>query len=88
MEDSPVALVERSFLTWSLGLEPLRIDCVIRQPSVAKRDKLHALLQTVREHAPALLFFELNPLADFRDDEDTALEFVSRFLNGGKEETS
>lgn len=62
--------------------------CVIRQPSGAKRDKLHALLQTVREHAPALLFFELNPLADFRDDEDTALEFVSRLFNAGKEETS
>ncbi|MBL8811629.1 MAG: toll/interleukin-1 receptor domain-containing protein [Planctomycetaceae bacterium] len=62
--------------------------CVIRQPSGAKREKLHALLQMVRKHAPALLFFELNPLADFRDDEDTALEFVSRLFNRGKEQSS
>lgn len=62
--------------------------CVIRQPSVANRGKLHALLQMVRERAPALLFFELNPLAAFRDDEDTALEFISRLFNAGKEASS
>lgn len=62
--------------------------CVIRQPSGANRDKLHALLQMVREHAPALLFFELNPLADFRDDEDMAMEFISRLFNAGKEASS
>lgn len=61
--------------------------CVVRRPTESKRERFHELLRKVRQKAPALLFFELNPRAPTRDEEDTAIEFIARLLQDGKDQT-
>ena len=60
--------------------------CVVKRPSESKRERFHSLLDQVRRKAPVLLFFELNPRATTRNDEETAIEFIARTLEDTKDD--
>jgi len=54
--------------------------CVLKRPPEHQRKRLHDLLTEVKREAPWLLFFELNPEADTRSDEEATLDFIDRTL--------